>query len=427
MHAITAAHNLLSALIDNDLHWGSKVGLDPRKIAWGRALDMNDRSLRKVLVGLGGDGVPRESRFDITAASEVMAILCLASSQADLQERLGRIVIGRRTDGTVVTAGDLGAAPAMTALLRDALLPNLVQTAEGGPAIVHGGPFANIAHGCSSVIGTKMAMRHADWVVTEAGFGFDLGAEKFLDIKCRAAGIWPSAVVIVATLRALKNHGGAAVGKAGEPDRDALAKGIGNLARHLETAAAIGLPAVVAINQFGNDPEDELALLETWCAGAGVRVARCTGFAEGGAGSEALADAVMAAASTPQTARYVYDVTAPYTDKIRAIAHRVYGADDVLFVGAAEKQLARFEKEGYGGLPVCVAKTQYSLSDDPKKVGRPSGFTMTVREVRLSAGAGFVVALLGEMMTMPGLPREPAAYRVEIGADGKVTGLMQGE
>jgi formate--tetrahydrofolate ligase len=431
LHAITAAHNLLAALVDNDLYFGSKVGLEARKTTWGRALDMNDRSLRKVIVGLGGDGVPRETRFDITAASEVMAILCLSSSIDDLQARLAKIVIGRRKDGTPVTCGALGAAPAMTALLREAIQPNLVQTAEGGAAIVHGGPFANIAHGCSSLLGTRIALHHADWVITEAGFGFDLGAEKFADIKCRqpgSPGLWPSAVVIVATLRALKMHGGAAVSNAADANAEALARGVENLEKHLETAAALGLRPVVALNVFGNDPASELAWLESWAADHGVRMARCTGFVDGGAGAEALADAVIDAGSAgPGEQRPLYPLDASYPDKIRAIARTAYGASDVIFAGNTEKQLEKLVSEGYGGLPVCMAKTQYSLTDDPKVLGRPRNFTVTVREVRLSAGAGFVVALLGDMMTMPGLPKEPAAYRVQVHPDGRVTGLMQGE
>jgi len=427
MHAITAAHNLLAALVDNDLQWGSRVGLDAKRASWGRVLDMNDRALRKVIVGLGGEGVPRETRFDITAASEVMAVLCLARDLDDLTTRLGRIVIGRRADGSLVTAGELGAAPAMTALLRDALLPNLVQTAEGGPAIVHGGPFANIAHGCSSVLGTRLAMHHADWVVTEAGFGFDLGAEKFLDIKCRSAGIWPSAAVIVATLRALKMHGGAPVASAGAPDAAALARGVENLEKHLETARTLGLSPVVAVNVFGNDPTDELAWLEAWCAERGVRAARCSGFAAGGAGALSLADAVMEAAEKPTSPRFVYADDAPLAEKVRRIAQTVYGATDVDFAGSVLKQLDRFTRDGFGHLPVCMAKTQYSLSDDAKRLGRPKDFRVTVREVRLSAGAGFVVALLGEMLTMPGLPKEPAAFRVQVHPNGRVTGLMQGD
>jgi formate--tetrahydrofolate ligase len=393
---------------------------------------MNDRALRDLVIGLGGTagGVPRESRFDITAASEVMAVFCLASSLPDLRERLARIVVGRTREDELVTAGKLGAADAMTALLKDAIHPNLVQTLEGGPAIVHGGPFANIAHGCSSILGTRTALHLADDVITEAGFGFDLGAEKFLDIKCRAAGLWPHAAVVVATLRALKMHGGAPVAQAGGPDEKALAAGLPQLDKHLETARAFGLTPVVAINVFGNDPEAELALVEKHLADQGVRCGRSTAFAHGGEGALELAKIVAgvvdAAPENPEP-RFLYPLDAPYRDKLRAIARTVYGADDVILAPAAQQAIDRIVKGGHAHLPVCVAKTHLSLSDDPKLLGRPTGFTVTVREVRLSAGAGFVVALTGEILTMPGLPKEPAALRVRIGDDGKVRGLMQNE
>jgi formate--tetrahydrofolate ligase len=432
LHAITSAHNLLAALVDNDLHFGAPSGLEARRTTWGRALDMNDRALRDLVVGLGGTagGVPRESRFDITAASEVMAIFCLASSLSDLRDRLSRIVVGRTAADEVITAGKLGAADAMTALLKDAIHPNLVQTLEGGPAFVHGGPFANIAHGCSSLLGTRVALHHADDVITEAGFGFDLGAEKFLDIKCRAAGLWPHAAVIVATLRALKMHGGAPVAQAGAPDEKALAAGLPQLDKHLETARAFGLTPVVAINVFGNDPETELALVEKHLADQGVRCGRSTAFAHGGEGAIDLAKVVAAAvdeAPAEPAPRFLYPLDAPFREKLRAIARTVYGADDVTIAPEAQKSLDRIMKNGYAHLPVCVAKTHLSLSDEPKLLGRPKNFTVTVREVRLSAGAGFLVALTGEILTMPGLPKEPAALRVKIGDDGKVRGLMQNE
>ena len=437
LHAITSANNLLAAIVDNELHFATanqaegKTILDPRRVTWRRAMDMNDRSLRDIVIGLGGrnGGVPRETGFDITAASEVMAVLCLASSMEDLQRRLGRIVVGRTYDLRPVTVDDLGAAAAMTALLKDALLPNLAQTMEGGPALVHGGPFANIAHGCSSVLATKMAMHHADIVVTEGGFGFDLGAEKFLDIKCRAAGIWPSAVVIVATLRALKFHGGVPPKEAGEPNREALAKGIANLERHLETARSYGLRAVVAINAFDSDSDDEIALVKERAAALGAPVALSRGYTQGGAGAIELADTVASIVEQdePITPRYCYELDQPYAKKIEAIATKVYGADGVDFDGSARADLEKLDAGGYAGLPVCMAKTHLSDSDDPKKQGRPTGFRVTVREVRLSAGAGFVVCLLGDVMTMPVLPKVPAASNVRIEPDGTIRGLMQND
>jgi formate--tetrahydrofolate ligase len=437
IHAITTAHNLLAALVDNALHFGSACGakgpLDARTITWGRALDMNDRALRNVVVGLGrkADGVPRQDRFDITAASEIMAIVALASSHRDLEERLGRVIVGADAAGAPVTAADVGAAGALTAVLRDALLPNLVQTAEGGPALVHAGPFANIAHGCSSLLATRLALGRADYTITEAGFGFDLGGEKFLDIKCRAAGIWPRALVLVATLRALKVHGGAPVKAAAEPDRGALERGLAHLERHLATARWFGLPVVVALNVFPTDTAEELSLVEAAARRAGAEAARCQGFAEGGAGATELARIVAEVAdrtdAAPPAPRFVYDAEDPLREKIRKIAMTVYGAAAVELSAGAEKELARIEHQGLGALPVCMAKTQLSLTDDPKRVGRPEGFTITVRELRLAAGAGFVVALTGEMMTMPGLPREPAAHKVHLLPDGTIRGLMQGE
>lgn len=437
LHAITTAHNLLAAMVDNALHFGTpcttKGPLDARAVTWGRALDMNDRALRNVVVGLGrrADGVPRQDRFDITAASEIMAIVALASSHRDLEARLGRVIVGADTQGAPVTAADLGASGAMTAVLRDALLPNLVQTAEGGPALVHAGPFANIAHGCSSVLATRLGLSHADYAITEAGFGFDLGGEKFLDIKCRAAGIWPRALVLVATLRALKVHGGAPVKSAALPDREALERGLAHLDRHLATARWFGLPVVVALNVFPQDTADELALVEAAARRAGAEAARCEGFTRGGEGAVDLARLVAEVAeqtdASPPAPRFVYEATDPLREKLEKVAATVYGAAAVELTASAGKDLQRIEALGLGALPVCMAKTQLSLTDDPKAVGRPEGFTITVRELRLAAGAGFIVALTGEMMTMPGLPREPAALKVRLLPDGTIRGLMQGD
>jgi formate--tetrahydrofolate ligase len=441
LHAISAANNLLAAIVDNELHFASGagavgkggLGLDPRRVTWRRAMDMNDRALRDIVLGLGGrnGGVPRESGFDITAASEVMAVLCLATSREDLVERLGRIVVGRTYDMKPVTAKDLDAHVAMAALLSDAIQPNLAQTMEGGPALVHGGPFANIAHGCSSVLSTRVALHHSDVVVTEGGFGFDLGAEKFLDIKCRQAGLWPDAAVVVATLRALKFHGGIEPKSAGAPNEAALAKGIENLERHLETAKFFGLPTVVAINHFDTDPANEVELVRQRCAALGVPVALSRGFAQGGEGGLELADVVSSVLASNEgkekTPRYAYELGQSYAAKMEGIAKNVYGADGVDIEGSAKSTLDQLEKDGYGGLPVCMAKTQLSVSDDAKKQGRPRGFRVTVREARLSAGAGFVVALLGDVMTMPGLPKVPAAKNVRIEADGTIRGLMQNE
>ena len=437
IHAITTAHNLLSAMIDNACHFGTKHGekgeIDPRLVMWGRALDMNDRALRNVVVGLGRkvDGLPRQERFDITAASEVMAIVALATGPTDLEARLARIVIGTSQGGATITAGDVGAAGAMAAVLRDALQPNLVQTAEGGPAIVHAGPFGNIAHGCNSVLATRLGLHLGDYTVTEAGFGFDLGGEKFLDIKCRQMGVFPRALVLVATLRALKMHGGAAVKSAGEPDAAALEKGLEHLEKHLETAAFYGLPAVVAINVFPNDTAEELALVDEATRRRGVRTARCEGFSRGGEGALDLArlviDTVDGTDAAPPAPRFAYALTDAPKEKIRKIAATVYGAREVLFTARAEKDLERIEKLAASGLPVCMAKTQLSLTDDPSIPGRPRDFAITVREVRLSAGAGFMVPLTGDMMTMPGLPREPAALRVKLLPSGKIRGLMQND
>ena len=433
IHAITATHNLLSALIDNALHFNLKNGLDSRRITWRRALDMNDRALRNTTIGLGGksSGVPRETGFDITAASEVMAILCLGQNAKDLEERLANIVVGTTRDDKPVRASDFMAGPAMTALLLDALRPNLVQTTEGGAAFVHGGPFANIAHGCSSILSTRMGMHYGDDVITEAGFGFDLGAEKFLDIKCRTAGIWPRCIVLVATLRALKSHGGAAAAQVKAPNMEALKLGFAHLDKHIESARGFGIEPVIAVNVFGEDPEDELQALESHCRELGVKMGRSTAFANGGEGAIQLAETVGAVLdasdANPPTPKYTYELDASYEEKLHNIATKIYGASGVTFSATAKRDLERFASWGYDKLPVCVAKTQLSLSDDPKKIGRPTGFTVNVREVRLSAGAGFVVALMGDILTMPGLPREPAANRVRIEADGKVRGLMQND
>ena len=437
IHAITTAHNLLSAIIDNALHFGEEFGdkgaLDPREVTWGRALDMNDRALRRVMVGLGGrtGGVPREERFDITAASEVMAILALSSSYEDLEARLARIHVGLSTKKIALTAGDLGASSAMCAVLKDALKPNLVQSDEGGAAFVHCGPFANIAHGCNSVLATKLALHYGDFAVTEAGFGFDLGGEKFLDIKCRQASIWPRAVVIVATLRALKMHGGAAVKVCAEPNAEALNKGLPHLEKHLENAKFFGIAPVVAINVFPNDTADEIEIVAKTCAKYGAQVARSEGFARGGEGALELArivsEVVEATDASPPNAQYSYELSDTAEVKITKVAKNVYGARDVVFAPAAKKELDRIRALGFGGLPVCMAKTHLSLSDDPKNYGRPTDFGIQVREVRLSAGAGFLVALTGDIMTMPGLPKVPAARNVRMLPDGTIKGLMQND
>jgi len=433
IHAVTSAHNLLSALVDNALHFGAPAAIDPRGVTWPRVLDMNDRSLRHVVLGLGGksNGVPRETRFDITAASEVMAILGMSSSLKDLERRCARIVVGRAPDGSPVRAGDLKAEAAMAALLRDALMPNLVQTREGGPAIVHGGPFANIAYGCSTIVGTRLAMAYADEVITEGGFGLDLGGEKFLDLKCRTAGLWPRVVVLVATLRALKYHGGVPLAQVAEPGMDGLVRGFDHLEKHLETLAWYGLPAVVAVNRFPNDTAEEIEALRRFVVARGASFATHDGFGRGGEGSLELADAVLGALdatdAAPPTPRHAYEPSDPLETKVDAVARTVYGADGVTFTPSARKQLDAIVKMGEGLLPVCIAKTHLSLSDNPSRQGRPRGFHITVREVRLSAGAGYIVCLTGDLVTMPGLPREPASKRVVLHDDGRVSGLMQGE
>lgn len=425
-HAITSAHNLLAALIDNHLHFGNELGLDPRKIAWPRVMDMNDRSLRRIVTGLGGptQGLPRESGFDITAASEVMAMLCLATDAEDLRARIDRTLIGYTRDNQPIYAGQLEGVGAMMALLRDAMNPNLVQTFNGTPAFIHGGPFANIAHGCNSVLATRMAMHFADWTVTEAGFGADLGAEKFLDIKCRAAGLNPDAVVLVATVRALKMHGGVAKTELDQPNADAVIAGLPNLDKHVENVRLYGKPAVVALNQFASDTPEEIEAVRQRCAKLGIGFAAARHHAEGGPGAVDLAKAVMeAAAGDPTLLAPVYSLQDSIEEKIRAVATQVYGADDVEFDGKARKQIAQAIEFGYGELPICIAKVPGSLSDDPKKIGRPTDFTITVRGVQINAGAGFLVVLTGDIFRMPGLPRVPAAAGIDLLPDGTITGV----
>ena len=425
--AVSLAHNLLAALIDNHIHHGNALGIDPRRIAWRRVLDMNDRALRDIVIGLGGtaNGTPRESGFDIVVASELMAILCLCEGLADLKARLGEIVIGHRTDGAPVRARDLGAVGAMAALLRDALQPNLVQSLEGTPALVHLGPFANIAHGCNSVIATRSALRLGDYAVTEAGFGADLGAEKFIDIKCRGSGLRPAAAVVVATVRALKYHGGVEVADVEREDLDALARGLPNLERHLRNLRSAGLPCVVAINHRAHDTPAELDLLVRRVGALGVPVEVARHYAEGGAGAEDLARAVVtAAAAGPAPLRFVYDDDTPLWDKMLAIATTVYGASGIDADAKVLAQIARLQADGHGRLPVCVAKTQYSFSTDPALRGAPSDHRVRVREVRLAAGARFVVMICGDVMTMPGLPKVPAAQAIDVDDDGTIVGLF---
>lgn len=426
-HAIGAANNLLAALLDNHIQQGNALGVDVRKITWRRVVDMNDRQLRNIVDGMGGKahGVPREDGFDITVASEIMAIFCLATSITDLKERLARIVVGYTRDDEPVTAGDLKAQGAMAALLKDALKPNLVQTLEGTPAFVHGGPFANIAHGCNSIMATRMALALGDYAVTEAGFGADLGAEKFLDIKCRLAGLKPDAVVVVATVRALKNHGGVAKADLNKENLEALEAGLPNLLQHVENITQIfKLPCVVAINRFPTDTEAELKLVEDKCRELGVNVALSEVWAKGGEGGLSLADEVIRLAEEPNDFAFSYDDGLTLAQKIEAIATRVYHADGVDFEPKAATELQKLEKLGFGGMPVCMAKTQYSFSDDPKKLGAPRDFRITVRNVKVSAGAGFVVALTGDIMTMPGLPKTPASERIDVDETGKISGLF---
>lgn len=427
MHAITAANNLLCAMLDNHLQQGNELGIDPRRILFTRVLDMNDRALRNLTIGLGGkaNGVPREDHFMITVASEVMAILCLAQDILDLKHRLGNILVAYRYDGTPVYARELGADGAMTALLKDAIKPNLVQTLEGTPCLMHGGPFANIAHGCNSVQATKMALKLADIAITEAGFGADLGAEKFFDIKCRAAGLKPKCVVLVATVRALKYNGGVAKTELNHPDAAALERGIVNLDAHIENIQKFGVPVVVAINAFPTDTEQEMNVIRAHCKQKGVRVALSEVFAKGGAGGTALAQEVLEVLEE-DTADFapIYSLEQPLVEKIRTIATKIYGAADVNILPAAYKELVNITELGYGNLPICMAKTQYSLSDDASLLGRPKDFTITVRTARLSAGAGFVVCETGAIMTMPGLPKKPAALSIDIDENGKITGLF---
>ena len=426
IHAIGAANNLLAAMIDNSIQQGNPLNIDPRRITWKRCLDINDRQLRFIVDGLGGkaNGTPREDGFDITVASEIMAIFCLATDLKDLKERLSRIVCAYTYDNKPVTAGDLGAAGALTALLKDAIDPNLVQTLENNPAIIHGGPFANIAHGCNSVMATKLSLKLADYVVTEAGFGADLGAEKFLDIKCRMAGLNPDAVVIVATVRALKHHGGCAKADLSKPNPELVHKGAANLTRHIQNMKdQFGLPVCVAINAFPTDTAEEMDVVRSICAEAGVPCALSEVFAKGGEGGKELAETVLSILNR-QPIQFTYDLDQPLEDKIKAVAQKIYRADDVAFTAAAKKSLAQFTELGYGKLPVCIAKTQYSFSDDAKLLAAPEHFTMHVREVRLSAGAGFVVVICGAIMTMPGLPRHPAAMDIDCDEDGRITGLF---
>ncbi len=426
-HAIGAANNLLAAMLDNHIQQGNALGIDVKQITWKRCVDMNDRQLRNVVDGLGGrmQGVPREDGFDITVASEVMAVLCLASDIPDLKARLGRIIVGYTYDGKPVSAHDLKAEGAMTALLKDALKPNLVQTLEGTPAFIHGGPFANIAHGCNSVTATRMALKLGDYTVTEAGFAADLGAEKFLDIKCRMAGLTPSAVVVVATVRALKYHGGVAKADLNHENLAALEKGLPNLLQHVENIKEVfGLPCVVAINAFPTDTKAELDLVEAKCKELGANVALSEAWAKGGEGGVALAEEVVRLCEEPGSFRQSYELESSIEEKLDAICKRVYHADGVQLTDNAKKQAAKLTELGFAGMPICMAKTQYSFSDDPALLGAPRGFTVTVRNLKVSAGAGFIVALTGDIMTMPGLPKSPAAERIDVDEDGKISGLF---
>ncbi|MBB5172925.1 formate--tetrahydrofolate ligase [Texcoconibacillus texcoconensis] len=427
LHAITTAHNALAAMIDNHIHRGNDLNIDVRRVTWKRVVDLNDRALREVVVGLGGplQGVPRQTGFDITVASEVMAILCLASDLDDLKQRLANIVVAYTPENEPVTVKDLQAEGAMSLLLKDAMKPNLVQTFENTPALIHGGPFANIAHGCNSVAATKMASKLADYVVTEAGFGADLGAEKFLNIKARTGGIDPDLVVVVATIRALKMHGGVDKDQLDEENVEALKKGIDNLAKHVETVRSFGLPPIVAINRFLHDTDAEIDALKTWCEQQGVEVVLADVWAQGGEGGIQLAEKVVKTIDEVESSyKPLYPLNISMEEKIEIVASEVYGADGVEFTENAREQLKEYQRYGWDRLPVCMAKTQYSLSDDPKKVGRPEGFTVTVRELRPAIGAGFIVALTGNVMTMPGLPKEPAALNMDIDEEGRAVGLF---
>ena len=429
LHAITAANNLLAAMVDNHIQQGNKLGIDPRQVSWRRCLDVNDRQLRSITSGLGGkmNGMPREDGFDITAASEVMAVFCLAKDLNDLKARLARLQVARTFAGTPVTAGDLNAQGAMAALLRDAIQPNLVQTIDGTPCLMHGGPFANIAHGCNSVIATTTAMKLADYVVTEAGFGADLGAEKFLDIKCRMSGLWPDAVVLVATVRALKSHGGVLKADLGAENVAAVEKGMENLLAHIDHVRNVWKrPVIVAMNRFITDTPAELAVIREACEKAGAPVELCDGWAKGGEGVKELAALVCDTVDKQEKVEpsFTYTDDLSLADKIRAVATRIYGAKDVVFAGSTLKQLTNFEAEGWAKAPVCIAKTQYSFSDNPKALGAPKGFTLNIRQVRLNAGAGFIVAFAGDIIAMPGLPKVPAAEGIDVTEDGKITGLF---
>lgn len=427
LHAIGAANNLLAAMLDNHIHQGNKLRIVPKTITWRRVVDMNDRQLRNIVDGLGAkaDGVTRQDGFDITVASEIMAIFCLATDITDLKARLSRIVVAYNEDGEPVTAGDLNAQGALTALLKDAIKPNLVQTLEGTPALIHGGPFANIAHGCNSVIATKMGMKLADYMITEAGFGADLGAEKFIDIKCRMAGLKPNAVVLVATVRALKYNGGVAKADLNNENLEALEKGIPNLLKHIENITTVyNLPAVVAINKFPTDTEAELELVRAKCRELGVNVALSDVWAKGGEGGEELAKEVLRLVEGESTMKFVYDAELTIKEKIEAIATKIYGADGVDYTSKASKEIAKLESLGFGNLPVCMAKNQYSLTDDAKKLGRPTGFRVTIRDITASIGAGFLVALTGDIMKMPGLPKVPSAEKIDVDENGVITGLF---
>ncbi|WP_329383810.1 formate--tetrahydrofolate ligase [Anaerofustis butyriciformans] len=427
IHALTAANNLLAAMIDNHIHQGNECNIDVRRIVWRRAVDINDRQLRNIVCGLGGkvNGTPREDGFDITVASEVMAIFCLANNITDLKERLGNIVVAYNMDGDPVTARDLKANGAMATLLKDALKPNLVQTLEGTPAFIHGGPFANIAHGCNSVIATKMAKHFCDYVVTEAGFGADLGAEKFLDIKCRLADLKPDAVIIVATVKALKYNGGVNKNDLGSENLDALKKGLPNLIKHVDNIKNVfGLPCVVAINKFVNDTDAEINLIKDECQKLGVNVVLSEVWEKGGEGGEELAKEVIKLCEEENNFKFSYDLDLPIKEKIDAIATKIYGADGVDYTKKAEKEIENFERLGFDKMPICIAKTQYSLSDDPSKLGRPEGFRITIKDLTVSAGAGFIVALAGDVMKMPGLGKKPAAFNIDVDENGKISGLF---
>ena len=425
-HAVTSAHNLLAACIDNHLQQGNELRIDPRRILWRRVLDLNDRSLRNIVIGLGGKihGIPRESGFDITVASEMMAILCLSKNLEDLKSRLGKILIGYSFDGKPIHAADLNVTGALTLLFKDAIKPNLVQTLEGTPALIHGGPFANIAHGCNSILATTLGLKLSEILITEAGFGADLGAEKFLDIKCRQLGIHPDAVVIVATIRALKMHGGISKSNLDTFDLDALSRGFENLQKHIETIQTFGLPIVVALNLFPTDREEELQLIEKKCSELGVSIARSEVFAKGGSGGIDLAEKVCEAVEKSSNFNFMYNLEESIESKLESIARKVYGADGIILTDQALKDLSQIESLGFDKLPICIAKTQNSLSDDTNKIGRPRNFKITVRELKISSGAGFIVALTGNILTMPGLPKHPAAENMDIDNTGKITGLF---